>query len=96
MGSRYTKSIPEKIWFQDLKDGWFAGPFVKKPQHPGKYRAFKLIPADEYMRFVIPIGELTEEEAIECMKKLRKTYAEKLDFPDSEIYLNPNEENSNT
>ena len=48
------------------------------------------------MKFVIPIGELTEEQAIERLKELRKLYAEELEFPDSEIYLNPNEEDNNT
>jgi hypothetical protein len=90
MGTRYTKSIPEKVYFQELQDGWIAGPFVKKPK--GKYLAFKLIPDTEYMRFVIPIGELTAEQAIERLKELKATYSEELDMPDAEIYLEPNKE----
>ena len=32
MGSnRYTKSIPEFIYFIEQGDGWFAGPYVKNP-----------------------------------------------------------------
>jgi hypothetical protein len=31
MGSRYTKSIPEFIYFTDQGNGWFSGPFVKNP-----------------------------------------------------------------
>jgi hypothetical protein len=96
MGSRYTKSIPEKVWFQELRErGWIAGPFVAKPKGPGKYLAFRLIPDEEYMKFVIPVGELTEEQAIERLKELRKLYAEDLDMPDAEIYLKPNNENDN-
>jgi hypothetical protein len=30
-GSRYTKSIPEFVYFIDGGDGWFAGPYVKNP-----------------------------------------------------------------
>ena len=96
MGSRYTKSIPEKVYFQRVGTEWLSGPFVNKPKGPGNYLAFRLIPDKEYMKFVIPIGELTEEQAIERLKELRKLYAEELEFPDSEIYLNPNEEDNNT
>jgi hypothetical protein len=31
MGSRYTKSIPEFIYFTDCGNGWYSGPFVKNP-----------------------------------------------------------------
>ena len=32
MGSRYTKSIPEFIYFkEEPNSGWFSGPFVKNP-----------------------------------------------------------------
>ena len=92
MKSRYTKDIPEKVFFQEIGSGWFGGPFITKPAGSGKILAFKLIPDTEYMKFVIPVGELTEEQAIERLKELRKLYAEELDFPDSEIYLNSNNE----
>jgi hypothetical protein len=97
MGSRYTKSIPEKVFFQDLGDGWFGGPFVTRPKGTtDKILGFKLIPDTEYMKFVIPVGELNEEQTIECLKKLRNQYAEELNIPDAEIYLKPNEENNNS
>lgn len=95
MGSRYTKGIPEKVFFQELEEGWFGGPFITRPKGNGKVIGFKLIPDTEYMKFVIPIGELSEEQAIECLKKLRNKYAEELNIPDAEIYLRPNEENDN-
>jgi len=91
MGPKYVKNIPEKVWFQEYLDSeWLAGPFVKKPKGSGKFLAFRLVPDEEYMKFSIPIGELTEEQAIERLKELRALYSEDLDLPDAEIYLKPN------
>ena len=92
MGSRYTKSIPEKVFFQNVGNGWFSGPFVTRPKGRDKVLAFRLIPDTEYMKFVIPIGELSEEQAIERLKELKASYNEELDMPDAEIYLEPNKE----
>jgi hypothetical protein len=32
MAARYTKSIPNKIYFYRAGGDWFAGPFVKPPR----------------------------------------------------------------
>jgi hypothetical protein len=32
-GGRYTKRIPEKIFFRELDNGWIQGPYVNKPKY---------------------------------------------------------------
>lgn len=95
MGNKYIKNIPEKVFFQDVGNGWFGGPFVTRPKGKDKVLAFRLIPDTEYMRFVIPVGELTAEQAIERLKELKAAYSEELDMPDAEIYLEPNKNEDN-
>ncbi len=46
MSSRYTKKIPEFIYFEG--DGeWIKGPYVNKPRTSGKVRKFKLTEVHE-------------------------------------------------
>ncbi len=47
MGSRYTKSIPEHVWFIGSGE-WLQGPYVKKPSgHQGNVRKFALTEVQE-------------------------------------------------
>lgn len=42
MSSRYTKSIPEFIYFGEEYNGWIAGPLIH-PKKGAKNRKFKLV-----------------------------------------------------
>jgi hypothetical protein len=42
MGSRYTKKIPEYIYFIGEDGNWIQGPYVNKPKNRRDYRKFKL------------------------------------------------------
>lgn len=41
MGSRYTKGLPEFVYFIEGSDGWFQGPFVN-PKKGYNNKKFKL------------------------------------------------------
>lgn len=48
MGPRYTKSIPEFVYFSGDGDGWIQGPWVK-PQYKSnrKFRLVEIIEGEE-------------------------------------------------
>lgn len=42
-------------------------------------------------KFIIPVGNMTEEEALNCMRKLMKDYKEDIQWDDSiDLKINPN------
>ncbi len=46
----------------------------------------------ECRKFIIPIGNLTREEAEEKLRELRKMYSEEIDFPNDVTLIKPNTE----
>ena len=46
-GGRYTKNIPEFIYFIGEDGDWIQGPYVNKPSYKGNSRKFKLIEVTE-------------------------------------------------
>lgn len=72
MGTRYTKGVPEFVYFVVQSDGWTAGPFVR-PQADRENRKFKFVevPMDKPKGKKLKmsgveraIGELMNEEKI--------------------------------
>jgi len=46
-GGRWTKKIPEYVWFIDHDDDWVQGPYVNKPRYATNLRKFKLVEENE-------------------------------------------------